>query len=87
MNDGIDDSVGGKNARRNSGTNGVAMGAKRDVPSLNPRITQDLNRLYDGIVNDPLPDKITQMLERLRKEERAIGEMTARDAGNDSDQP
>lgn len=41
---------------------------------LNPRIVKGLNDLYSGIVNDPLPDKITNILDKLRDEERKLRE-------------
>lgn len=46
---------------------------------LNPRIIKGLNNLYDGIVNDPLPDKITSILDQLREKERQLkaGEKTS----------
>lgn len=40
--------------------------------ALNPRIVRSLNTLYDDIISDPLPDSITAMLERLRREESKL---------------
>jgi len=39
---------------------------------LNPRIVDGLNNLYDGIVNDPIPDKIANILDQLREQERSL---------------
>ena len=51
---------------------------------LNPRIVKGLNRLYDDIINDPIPDKISSVLERLREEERA--QTSGRKADADPDE-
>ena len=61
----------------NNGKPSEAAGAKtvhgmkrNDGKSLNPRIVEGLNNLYDDILNDPIPDKITSILDKLRDEER-----------------
>lgn len=46
---------------------------------LNPRIAEGLSNLYDDIVNQPLPDKITTVLDRLREEEQRQSKSDKRD--------
>jgi len=57
------------NSTRRAAGSGMAKDNNKDT-DLNPRIAEGLSNLYDDIVNQPLPDKITGVLERLREEEQ-----------------
>ena len=67
-----DDGGNVNNKGRKKGTGNLRDQVEDGGQPLNPRIVRGLNSLYDGIVNDPLPEKITNILDQLREKEREL---------------
>lgn len=59
-------------------------GAEEVEQPLNPRIVKGLNSLYDGILNEPLPDKITSILDELRAKERSQNDQPSHKSDDDT---
>ena len=54
---------------------------------LDPRIRDGLRRLYSSVVDEPLPAKITDLLNKLREEEQRVSKKPSVTAahGDDND--
>ena len=75
-----------KNTKQSAGEKNLDGMEKDTEQPLNPRIVEGLNSLYDGIVNDPIPDKIANVLDKLREEERKLeADKAIKDEGNADD--
>jgi hypothetical protein len=58
------------------------MAKNRRIESLDKQIDDNLRRVYSDTVNEPLPDRFTQLLQRLRDEETS-GAAAAKQPGED----
>lgn len=55
------------------------MANKRRTSSLDQQIDENLRRVYSDTANEPLPDRFTQLLDQLRKQERDKSGSTSED--------